>query len=313
LRSLPTVSACGRWVDLAVLAAADLPLLVLFAAAITSALLHRGPAFPAVLAMLALAPQLPLFQSMQLQRISGRLPCLALDLAGMAANAAGWNGWLLPFAAIASTAAGIAFLARPPRLAAGRSWTLPACLRLHDRWRVECNLALVNLRCLLGERHYAQHIRLAFCALLPVLLQALLRHTSVSTWPPFTTAAVLVSLCLPPLVLGLSSLATELRSLHAPMLAMQRTLGIRPSHLRTAQLLALGTSFIPLCIPLMLTLYLAYPPGAHSWRVLAVVPVGTLALAACCWLMEFPYNRVYLPRIVVAVSACYGVVHWLPG
>jgi hypothetical protein len=263
--------------------------------------------------MLALAPQLPLFQSMQLQRISGSLPCLALDLAGMAANAAGWSGWLLPCAAIASTAGGIAFLARPPRHAASTSWTLPAWLRLHEQWRVECNLALVNFRFLLGERHYAQHIRLAFCALLPVLLQALLRHTSLSTWPPLATAAVLVSLCLPPLILGLSSLATELLSLHAPMLAMQRTLDIRPSHLRTAQLLTLGTCFIPLCTPLMLTLFLVCAPAAYSWRVLAVAPVGMMALAACCWLMEFPYNRVYLPRILVAVLACYGVVHWLPG
>jgi hypothetical protein len=312
LRSLPMVSGRGRWVDLAVLAAADLPLLLPFAAAIITAGPQHEFVLPAVLAMLAFALQLPVFQYLQLQRMAGSLPCLGIDLAGIAAAGTGADSWWLSCAAAAACASGIVFLARAPAQAARADRSLPAWLRLQSQRRLECNLALVNLRFLLGSGRAAQRIRLLACALLPVLLYGFLLQTSIPASGPSAVAAVLVSLGLPPLILCLSSLASELRGLHAPMLAMHRTMGIRNVHLQKAQLLVLAATFCLLCVPLMLTLCQASPSGYHAWHVLALLPVGIMALAACCWLMQFSFNRVYILRIGVAALACYATLQCFP-
>jgi hypothetical protein len=302
LRSLPKVSGRARWVDLAVFAATDLPLLLPFAAALLSLGIARGgPSLAAIAAVVALAGQLPVLQCLVLQDTRRGALCVAADMAGLAATGAGASPWILALMAAAGGILGIALMARTPRVAGRGALRLPGFLRLHGRGRAEWNLARINARYLFSAKQYTQHVRLLLCALLPVALDAVLRQTRLEA---AAMPAVQLVVALPPLVLSLAALSIELRTLHTPAMPMNLALGLNSVQLRRASLMVLNCAFCVLCAPL------AFCLGLHRpwWQVIALLPVGIAALTACALLNDRAFNQALIPKVVVVACACFTLL-----
>ena len=314
LRSLPKVSRQARWVDLAVFACADLPVLLPFGAVLASLGLARaGPQWSAIAAVLALAAQLPILQCLVLQNKRVGVLCVALDLLGMTAASVGGSAWWLASTVVAGSALGIWLMARTPGVSVKRASRLPRWLRVHRAAKVEWNLALINLRFLFGAKQTTQHVRLLLCSLIPVALDAVLRQTRIEA---ASMPVVLVVLALPPLVLSLAALSIELRALHAPAMPMNRALGLNAAQLRRSNLLVLNSVFCVLCLPLAVGLGIRGSVGLawqvwQVWQALALFPIGMAALTACILLNDRHFNQALIPKAVVVACACFALLHLL--
>ena len=311
LRSLPKVSRQARWVDLAVFACADLPVLLPFGAALASLGLARGgPQLSAIAAVLALAAQLPILQCLVLQNQRVGMLCVVFDLLGMAAAGAGGSAWWLALMVVAGSVLGICLMARTAGVSLKRASRLPRFLRVHRAAKVEWNLALINLRFLFGAKQTTQHVRLLLCSLISVALFAVLRQTRIEA---ASMPVVLVVLALPPLVLSLAALSIELRALHAPAMPMNRALGLNAAQLRRSSLLVLNSVFCVLCLPLAFSLGIRGPSwqGWQGWQVLALFPVGMAALTACILLNDRHFNQALIPKAAVVAGACVALLKFL--
>ncbi|MBP1203519.1 hypothetical protein JOD97_001533 [Duganella sp. 1411] len=298
LRAMPLGASMALRVDLAVLAVADLPLWLPFAAAIFS--LRGDPAAVAIVAALAL--QLPLFQALWL-RGSWRAAagCLLFDVAGMALRAGGLSPWL--FAAMAAGGAGtaLACLIRSPGPGMRGMAVVPRVLRLGAGRARILNLAAIDLRHLFRVSQLAQHVRLLLCMAWPLLLNRLL---GLSALDDASSRVALLCLAWPPLIFNLSGLAVDLAALHAPMLPLHRALGVAGHQLHTAMLLVLGTLLSLACLPLATALY----PHGKSPLVLALFPVGVATLAVCAQLNLSARARGFLPKVAVVATACFAQI-----
>jgi hypothetical protein len=294
LRAMPLGAGVALRVDLAVLAVADLPLLLPFAAAMFS--LRGNPA--ALATVSALAVQLPLAQALWL-RGSWRAAagCLLFDVAGMALGASGLSPWLLAALAAAGAGAALACLIRSPGPGMRHARAVPSVLRLGAQRPRLLNLATINLRYLFRMSQLAPHVRLLLCMAWPLLLNRLLGLTSLDD---AASRVALLCMAWPPLIFNLAGLAIDLAALHAPMLTLHRALGVTGRHLRAAMLLVLGVVLSLAGVPLAVVLY----RHGQSGLVLALFPVGVLTLAVCAQLNVSARTRGFLPKVAVVAAVC---------
>jgi hypothetical protein len=300
LTTMPLAAGMALRVDLALLAVADLPLLMPFAAAMFS--LHDDPAAVATVAALAL--QLPLAQALLLRGSRRAAYCLLFDIVGMVLTDAGASRWWVAAIAAAGAAATLSLLIWAPGPQLKRRWAVPRVLRLRAGGSRVLNLAAIALRHLFRISQLAQHMRLLLCMVWPLLLNRLLTLGGLDDG---SSRVVLMLLAWPPLIFNLAGLAVDLSMLHAPMLPLYRSLGVARHQLGLATLLVLGALLSVACLPLALVLY----QHSHSALVLLILPAGVLTLGVCAQLNVSAGRQAFLPKVIVVGLACAAQVFLL--
>jgi len=282
--SLPLPPRRIRWLNLGVLTVIDLPLLLPFCAA-EFTLLHRFgmQAFPSVVAVAALAMQLPVVQLLAQQRWPCMVYCLVADIAGLAAAATGKSIWLVALAVLVGNLLGLTFSTRVSRSSRVRSIKPPSCLLLNAEYGRPRNIAAINLRYLFGSFQFGRYLGLLFWITLPVALHELLRTHDIGP----AAMLLILSLGLIPLVLHTAGLVFDLQRLHAPMTPLHTVYGLGVSWLHRVNSAVLQAVFLAFCLPMMSTLLL----HGRYWQALAVLPIGMLMLAACIRLNYWNVDR----------------------
>jgi hypothetical protein len=305
IRSLPLSPLVPRAVDLAVLAAIDLPLFVPCIAAVISLLRHGGwQAVPRSIAVLALCLQWPVLQWLGLNR---PVRTFQVGLIGLAAlGAVAWGAsplWL----ALGTAAGGFWALRLPLVQTHGAARLGTAIERLLERLltprrgrRAAWNLALIDGRFLLSASDLNRHMSLLLSVSAPLALFAAMRYFGAQ---PLALTLVPI-LALPLVVLRVAGFELELRQMHRPVLPLLHSLGVDEATQRRIDSIVLQGVFVPAACPLALLLY----DSTDSWHAWALLPVGTLALAACIRLNRWRANAALLPQLAVTAVACGGLV-----
>ena len=297
LTSMPLPPRVLQAVDLTVVAVADLPLWLPFAAAILSLAGGRTPAAATIAAASALACQLPAVQSLALRRPRGIAACVLGSLAGFAAMGATGSAWPLALATWAGTAAGL--LPRPHESAKPRRSRRRSALALRAQWSPRMHMAAIDLRFLFGPGALGRHLALVLASILPPLLFAFLQRGDIQP----TVIVVALLLLLPSLVFRVAGLALDLQRLHLPMQRLHATLGVQPRERAAVSLRVLCAGCAIVCLPLALTLWRA----SGSPAALALVPIGVLAMTTMVLLDRGNGIGRFVVRVTVAALACLAI------
>ncbi|MCD2339931.1 hypothetical protein LRH25_06210 [Ideonella azotifigens] len=304
LRTLPLPRHLTRRVDLAVLAVADLPLLLPFFAAQYTLHHEAGPAGHARLAAtLVLAAQLPLVQLLGLQRSRALLPLLATQALALLAVALGLGSGWLALLLLAASAVALwlpdAVRQRRPRA----PLPPPAWLRMDAQQAPRANLLRLDLRFLLAPAQMLRQLGLLTATGLPVLLCWLLPRLGVQA----VVVHYVLLMLLVPLLFALAGRAFDLRQLHAPMAALHASQGISPR--ATMQVGLLVLQLLGLLALLPLALALLYSLGAA--RALWLLPAGLLALLLLAALNYRGDQGMFIPKVLIAAAASGGLMYAL--